>query len=53
MTARLVADLRKALRALADPERARGEQAYMKSVMPYYGVTAPELRKLWKARVAQ
>lgn len=49
MTARLVADLRKGLRALADPERARGQQAYMKSTMPYYGVTAPELRKLCKA----
>jgi 3-methyladenine DNA glycosylase AlkD len=49
VTARLVADLREGLRALADPERARGQQAYMKSKMPYYGVTAPEMRKLWKA----
>jgi 3-methyladenine DNA glycosylase AlkD len=49
VTARLVADLRKGLRALADPERARGQQAYMKSEMPYYGVTQPELRKLWRA----
>jgi 3-methyladenine DNA glycosylase AlkD len=49
VTARLVADLRKGLRALADPERARGQQAYMKSAMPYHGVTLPELRKLWKA----
>jgi len=48
VTARLVADLRKALRAHGDPERARGQQAYMKSEMPYYGVTLPQLRKLWK-----
>ena len=27
-----------------DPERARGQQAYMKSTMPFRGVTAPQLK---------
>jgi 3-methyladenine DNA glycosylase AlkD len=41
--------LRRELRAHADPERARAQQAYMKSAMPYYGVTAGEQRKLWRS----
>ncbi|MDE0006657.1 MAG: DNA alkylation repair protein, partial [Gammaproteobacteria bacterium] len=46
----LVRDLRldvvRALRDVADPERARGQQAYMKSEMPYHGVTVRVVRKL-------
>lgn len=46
----LVRDLRvdvvRALHDVADPERARGQQAYMKSAMPFHGVTVPVVRKL-------
>ena len=35
-----------ALRDVADPERARGQQAYMKSEMPFHGVTVPVVRKV-------
>jgi hypothetical protein len=38
---RLQAKLRTELRRVADPEKAAGAQAYMKSEMPYYGITAP------------
>ena len=41
---RLLLDLRRALSALGDPERARGAQAYMKSAMPFHGVGAVPLR---------
>ena len=41
--------LRKALQAAADPARAPAMQAYMKSVMPYHGLSAPLLRKVCKA----
>ena len=34
------------LRDVADPERARGQQAYMKSEMPFHGVTVPVVRKI-------
>lgn len=49
MTARahpdFAAAVRAALEQVADPARAAGQQAYMKSAMPYYGVTSPILRK--------
>ena len=32
--------------AAADPEKARGMQAYMKSTMPYYGLSLPEVRAI-------
>jgi len=38
--------VRDALAAAGDPERAVQQQAYMKSAMPYYGLTAPQLRAL-------
>jgi 3-methyladenine DNA glycosylase AlkD len=41
----LIRALRKALRAAADPAKAAGMRAYMKSAMPYLGVQTPELRK--------
>ena len=44
----LAAALRKELRAHADPERAAGAQAYMKSTMPYYGLDATTLRAVCK-----
>ncbi|MGQ2913701.1 DNA alkylation repair protein [Microbacterium aurantiacum] len=40
----LVREIRDALRARADPERAVAQQAYMKSVLPFYGVRLPEVR---------
>ena len=40
----LVADVRRRLRALAHPARAKPMQAYMKSSMPFLGVSAPALR---------
>jgi 3-methyladenine DNA glycosylase AlkD len=38
--------LRAALRRVADPDRAAGAQAYMKSSMPFLGVGAPALRQV-------
>ncbi|HEY1162338.1 MAG TPA: DNA alkylation repair protein [Candidatus Dormibacteraeota bacterium] len=40
--------MRAALAASADPERARGMQAYMKSEMPYRGISAPDMRAISK-----
>jgi 3-methyladenine DNA glycosylase AlkD len=40
--------VRRALQAHADPERAPQMQRYMKSEMPYYGVTAPIQKRLWR-----
>ena len=42
----LVAEVREELAALADPARAQGMQAYMKSAMPYRGVSMPALRRV-------
>jgi 3-methyladenine DNA glycosylase AlkD len=39
----LCGEVRAALRARADPDRAAGMQAYMKSAMPYFGVSMPVL----------
>ena len=49
----LQAALRKGLRAGADAERAKGQQAYMKSAMPFMGLTANEMRTLAKAVFAE
>ena len=38
--------LRRKMAAAGDPERARGQQAYMKSAMPYYGLKLPEVRAI-------
>ncbi|WP_040164355.1 DNA alkylation repair protein [Microbacterium gorillae] len=38
--------IRAALRAVADPERAPGQQAYMRSAMPYLGVRLPDVRRV-------
>jgi 3-methyladenine DNA glycosylase AlkD len=43
---KLLQDLRKALRAVADPNKAPGMQAYMKSDMPYLGVQTALLRSV-------
>ncbi len=39
----LLAKIRSSLRTVAEPARAAGMRAYMKSTMPYLGVTAPKL----------
>jgi 3-methyladenine DNA glycosylase AlkD len=44
--------LRRALRARADAERAPAMQAYMKSTMPYHGVPMPQVRLVAKALFA-
>ena len=52
MAADLVDQLRGALAAAGDPGRAPDLQRYMKSAMPYYGVTAPALRKVVSPLIA-
>ena len=51
MTA-LATAMRSALAAAANPERAPGMQAYMKSEMPYRGITAPDMRAISKRVIA-
>ena len=40
----LIAEIRRALAGAGDPERARAQQAYMKSAMPFHGISSPTLR---------
>lgn len=40
----LLAVLRRELAAMGDPERARGQAAYMKSTMPFHGVASQGVR---------
>ena len=42
----LITQIRQLLAATGDPERARQQQRYMKSELPYYGVTLTQLRPL-------
>lgn len=49
----LAAALRTALASRADPERAAGQQRYMKSAMPFHGVTMPQVRALVRSVVAE
>ena len=48
----LSGEIRRELRAAADPARAPGMQAYMKSSMPYLGVPLPVTRKVTRTAVA-
>jgi len=48
MTHRLVKEVRAALKEAADPDKAPQMQAYMKSLMPYRGVSAPVQRGGWR-----
>ncbi|MET0813247.1 MAG: DNA alkylation repair protein [Microbacterium sp.] len=50
MSNELVAEIRSGLRDAADPSLAPGQQAYMKSAMPFLGVRVPETRRI--ARLA-
>lgn len=45
-------EVRAALAAAGDPVRAAGQQAYMKSAMPYRGVTMPEVRRVLRPFLA-
>ena len=46
MTQQLVEEVRKRLAQAADAERAVGQQRYMKSAMPFFGVAMPQVRRL-------
>jgi 3-methyladenine DNA glycosylase AlkD len=48
MTHPLVVDIRESLENVADPVKAPQMQAYMKSPMPYLGVSAPAQRAIWR-----
>ena len=52
LEAGLVGAVRAALAGAGDPERAAGQQAYMKSAMPYRGLTSGELRALLRPLLA-
>lgn len=45
----LVQDLRAVMEEWADPEKAEAQRAYMKSTLPYYGISAPDLRAALRA----
>lgn len=48
----LATEIRAALRLLADPVRAAGMQAYLKTTEPCLGVRLPEVRRLTRAAAA-
>ncbi|WP_426325676.1 DNA alkylation repair protein [Microbacterium sp. E-13] len=52
MTDQLAATIRGYLRAAADPSRAAGQQAYMKSAMPFLGVRVPQARMIARRAAA-
>src|SRR2546425_7438968 len=48
MSRALLLQLRSELKQVADPNKALGMQAYMKSTMPYHGVPTPLARKVFR-----
>ena len=48
----LVEAIRATLASSGDPERARAQQAYMKSAMPFRGITSPQLKALLRPVLA-
>lgn len=48
--ARLLATVRRDLRAVADSQRAEGMQRYMRSQMPFHGVMAPGVARIARER---
>ncbi|MGZ4631084.1 MAG: DNA alkylation repair protein [Actinomycetes bacterium] len=48
----LIDDLRRSLRAAADPTRAPAMQRYMKSALPFYGVPSPVARRVFAGVLA-
>ena len=51
-TPRVLAAIRADLASAGDPERAATQQAYMRSEMPFHGVSAPELKALLRPHLA-
>lgn len=49
----LVLEVRQALAGAGDPDRAAGQQAYMKSEMPFRGVTSPQLTALLRPLLSE
>ena len=45
----LVREVRRRPAEAADPDRAPGMQAYMKSTMPFYGVSSVSLRRICRS----
>jgi 3-methyladenine DNA glycosylase AlkD len=52
-TDELIAAVRGGLAAAADPKRAPAMQAYMKSAMPYRGVTSPINKPIFKKAIEE
>jgi 3-methyladenine DNA glycosylase AlkD len=48
----LISEIRSALSAAGDPEKAVTQQAYMKSELPYHGITSPDLKRLLRPVLA-
>jgi 3-methyladenine DNA glycosylase AlkD len=48
----VVPAIRAALATAGDPERAAAQQAYMKSAMPYRGITSPQLKSILRPLLA-
>jgi 3-methyladenine DNA glycosylase AlkD len=48
----LVTEIRHVLAAVGDPERARAQQAYMKSSMPFHGISSAALKALLRPILA-
>jgi len=53
VAAGLLDAVRTGLAAAGDPARAAGQQRYMKSTVPYYGVRSPELARLCRGLFAE
>lgn len=49
----LVREVREALSSAGDPDRAVGQRAYMKSAMPFHGITSPELTALLRPLLSE
>ena len=49
----LVETVRAELTRHADPERAAGQQRYMKSALPYRGLTSPQLTSVLRPILAE
>lgn len=48
----LVQEVCRVLAAAGDPERAAGQQRYMKSSMPFHGITSPKLKAILRPLLA-
>ena len=46
MNRELIEAIAREFEAAGDPDRAAGQQAYMKSELPYFGITTPQMRQI-------